>query len=97
MPLQRHKSRVCSKTHNAQSQRVFKTSPQYTVTNPAETANPFTWSTFTTYLESLWSPTTAATQKSVMSYFYDEDGTLIAQTLTGGAQSSWGQSARYIY
>jgi RHS repeat-associated protein len=32
-----------------------------------------------------------------MSYVYDEDGTLIAQTLTGGAQSSWGQSARYVY
>jgi RHS repeat-associated protein len=36
-------------------------------------------------------------QKAGMSYVYDEDGTLIAQTLTGGAQSSWGQSARYIY
>jgi hypothetical protein len=36
-------------------------------------------------------------QKSGMSYVYDEDGTLITQTLTGGAQTSWGQSARYIY
>jgi RHS repeat-associated protein len=83
--------------HNSQAQRVFKTAPQYTVTNPAETANPFIWSTFTTYLESLWSPTTAAAQKSGMSYFYDEDGTLIADTLTGGATTTWGQSARYIY
>ena len=32
-----------------------------------------------------------------MSYFYDEDGTLIADTLTGGATTTWGQSARYIY
>jgi RHS repeat-associated protein len=112
MLLQRHKSRVCRKkhksrvktddsitkyAHNSLSQRVFKTAPQYTVTNPAETANPFIWSTFTTYLESLWSPTTAATQKSGMSYVYDEDGTLIADTLVGGATTTWGQSARYIY
>ena len=32
-----------------------------------------------------------------MSYVYDEDGTLIADTLTGGATTSWGQSARYIH
>ena len=32
-----------------------------------------------------------------MSYVYDEDGTLIAQTLAGGASTTWGQSARYIY
>ena len=38
-----------------------------------------------------------AAQKAGMSYVYDEDGTLIAQTLTGGASTSWGQSARYIY
>jgi RHS repeat-associated protein len=97
MLLQHHNPRVCRKRHNAQAQRVFKTAPQYTVTNPAETANPFIWSTFTSYLESLWSPTTAAAQKSGMSYFYDEDGTLIADTLTGGASTTWGQSARYIY
>jgi YD repeat-containing protein len=36
-------------------------------------------------------------QKSGMSYVYDEDGTLIADTLTGGATTTWGQSARYIY
>ena len=32
-----------------------------------------------------------------MSYVYDEDGTLIADTLTGGASTTWGQSAKYIY
>jgi RHS repeat-associated protein len=36
-------------------------------------------------------------QKAGMSYVYDEDGTLIADTLTGGATTTWGQSARYIY
>jgi RHS repeat-associated protein len=105
MLLQRHHSRVCRKkhksnAHNSLSQRVFKTAPQYAVTNPAETANPFTssaWTTFTTYLESLWSPTTAATQKSGMSYLYDEDGTLMADTLTGGASTTWGQTAKYIH
>jgi RHS repeat-associated protein len=28
---------------------------------------------------------------------YDEDGTLIADTLAGGASTTWGQSAKYIY
>jgi RHS repeat-associated protein len=32
-----------------------------------------------------------------MSFVYDEDSTLIADTLTGGATTTWGQSARYIY
>ena len=40
-------------------------------------------------------------QKSGMSYVYDDSeamgGTLIADTLTGGASTAWGQSARYIY
>jgi RHS repeat-associated protein len=56
---------------------------------------------FTAFFESLWSPSTnpdgSTVQKAGMSYVYDEDGTLVAQTLTGGAQTSWGQSARYIY
>jgi RHS repeat-associated protein len=70
----------------------------YAVTNP--TATQTVLDAFTAFFESLWSPVTgtvAAAQKSGMSYVYDEDGTLIAQTLTGGAQSSWGQSARYVY
>ena len=52
---------------------------------------------FTAFFESLWSPTTAATQKAGMSYVYDEDGALIADTLVGGASTTWGQSAKYIY
>ena len=83
--------------HNAQAQRVFKTAPLYAVTNPPETATPSVLAAFTAFFESLWSPTTATTQKAGMSYVYDEDGTLIADTLTGGASTTWGQSARYIY
>jgi RHS repeat-associated protein len=116
MLLQRHKSRVCRKkhksrattddsitkyAHNAQAQRVFKTAPLYAVTNPEPSATPELLALFTTFFESLWSPTTnpdgTSTQKSGMSYFYDEDGTLIADTLVGGATTTWGQSARYIY
>jgi RHS repeat-associated protein len=103
MLLQRHHLRVCCKTHKTriQAQRVFKTAPLYAVTNPEETAPQDIWTAFTTFFESLWSPSTnpdgSTVQKAGMSYVYDEDGTLIAQTLTGGAQSSWGQSARYIY
>ena len=83
--------------HNAQAQRVFKTAPLYAVTNPPETATPSVLAVFTTFFESLWSPSTATTQKAGMSYVYDEDGTLIADTLTGGASTTWGQSAKYIY
>jgi RHS repeat-associated protein len=87
--------------HNSQAQRVFKTAPLYAVTNPEESDPQDIWTAFTSFFESLWNPTTAATQKAGMSYVYDDSegmgGTLIAQTLTGGAQSSWGQSARYVY
>jgi RHS repeat-associated protein len=101
MLLQRHYSRVCRKKHNALAQRVFKTAPLYAVTNPEPTATPDVLALFTTFFESLWSPATnpdgTTVQKAGMSYVYDEDGTLIADTLTGGASTSWGQSARYIY
>jgi RHS repeat-associated protein len=109
MLLQRHNSRVCRKkyrsitkyAHNAQAQRVFKTAPLYAVKNPEPTATPDVLALFTTFFESLWSPSTnpdgSTVQKAGMSYVYDEDGTLIAQTLTGGATTTWGQSARYIY
>jgi YD repeat-containing protein len=112
MLIKRHHSLVCRKNHkslvkaddsitkyahNAQAQRVFKTAPLYAVTNPDETAPQDIWALFTNFFESLWSPSTAASQKSGMSYVYDEDGTLIADTLTGGAATSWGQSAKYIY
>jgi RHS repeat-associated protein len=102
----KHKSRVKTDdsitkyAHNSQAQRVFKTAPLYAVTNPEPTATPTVLAAFTAFFESLWSPitgTTAAAEKSGMSYVYDEDGTLIADTLTGGATTTWGQSARYIY
>jgi RHS repeat-associated protein len=83
--------------HNALSQRIFKTAPLFAVTNPSPTATQAVLDAFNTFFESLWSPTTAATQKAGMSYVYDEDGTLMADTLTGGASTTWGQSARYIY
>jgi hypothetical protein len=76
--------------HNSQAQRVFKTAPLCAVTNPEPTATPTVVAAFTAFFESLWSPitgTTAAAEKSGMSYVYDEDGTLIADTLTGGAST----------
>jgi RHS repeat-associated protein len=96
----KHKS-ITKYAHNAQAQRVFKTAPLYAVTNPEPTATPELLALFTTFFESLWSPATnpdgTTVQKAGMSYVYDEDGTLIADTLTGGATTTWGQSARYIY
>jgi RHS repeat-associated protein len=82
---------------NAQAQRVFKTAPLFAVTNPDPAAPQSTLDAFTAFFESLWSPTTTATEKAGMSYVYDETGTLIADTLAGGASTTWGQSARYIY
>ncbi len=86
--------------HNAQAQRVFKTAPLFALTNPPASATQTVLDAFNTFFESLWSPVTgtvAAAQKSGMSYLYDEDGTLIADTLAGGASTTWGQSAKYIY
>ena len=83
--------------HNSLAQRIFKTAPLYAVTNPDPAAPQSVLDAFAAFFESLWNPTAAATEKAGMSYVYDEDGTLIADTLTGGAQTSWGQSARYIY
>jgi RHS repeat-associated protein len=103
MLLKRHKSRICRKKHkiDSQAQRIFKTAPLCAVTNPEPTATPEILALFTTFFESLWSPATnpdgTTVQKAGMSYVYDEDGTLIADTLTGGATTTWGQSARYIY
>ena len=104
MLLRRHNSRVCRKkhnAHNAQAQRVFKTAPLFAVTNPDPAAPQSTLDAFTAFFESLWAPSTnpdgTTVQKAGMSYVYDEDGTLIADTLTGGAVTTWGQSARYIY
>jgi RHS repeat-associated protein len=93
---QKHKSIA----NNALSQRVIKIAPLYAVTNPEPTATPTVVAAFAAFFESLGSPitgTTAAAEKAGMSYVYDEDGTLIADTLTGGATTTWGQSARYIY
>jgi RHS repeat-associated protein len=89
-----------SSAHNAQAQRVFKTAPLFALTNPDPAAPQSTLDAFTAFFESLWSPVTgtvAAAQKAGMSYVYDETGTLIADTLAGGASTTWGQSARYIY
>jgi RHS repeat-associated protein len=87
--------------HNSQAQRVFKTAPLYAVTNPEEAAPQSVLDAFAAFFESLWSPSTnpdgTTVQKAGMSYVYDEDGTLIADTLTGGATTAWGQSAKYIY
>jgi hypothetical protein len=71
----KHKS-ITKYAHNSQAQRVFKTAPLYAVTNPEPTATPEILALFTTFFESLWSPitgTTAAAEKSGMSYVYDPD------------------------
>ena len=87
--------------HNHQGQRVFKTAPLYAQTNPDPAAPQSVLDAFSAFFESLWSPVTATAEKSGMSYVYDDSeamgGTLIADTLTGGASTTWGQSAKYIY
>ena len=51
--------------HNAQAQRVFKTAPLFTQTNPDPTARQTVIDALTAFFESLWNPTTVATQKTL--------------------------------
>lgn len=80
--------------HNALGQRVFKTEPQFPPVQGDET-DPGFWSSLVAFFTKLWSPATSEAEQLGYAYVYDEQGTLIAEVGSGGAQSS-GQS-QYIY
>ncbi|WP_185738431.1 RHS repeat-associated core domain-containing protein [Variovorax beijingensis] len=80
--------------HNALGQRVFKTEPLYPP-GPGDEADPGFMQMLIAFFKRLWSPATAEAEQLGYAYVYDEQGTLIAETGSGGANSA-GQ-ASYIY
>ena len=87
--------------HNALGQRVFKTEPLYApVSSGSNPADPGVMQTLANFFASLWggSTTTAApsaSEKLGYTYYYDEDGSLLYEQGSGGANS--GGSAHYVY
>ena len=80
--------------HNALGQRVFKTEPLYP---PAEgdESDPGFFQTLLNFFAKLWGPTTTDAERLGFAFVYDEDGTLIAESGTGGASSTG--STQYIH
>ena len=74
--------------HNALGQRVFKTEPVY----PAQGT---TGSALAAFFAKGWTPLTITAEKLGYAFVYDEDGTLLAEMGTGGANS--GGTTQYVY
>jgi RHS repeat-associated protein len=94
--------------HNALGQRLFKTEPQFApVSSGSNPADPDVMQALIDFFGSLWgsSPTSTSTASTVAAptagdklgfqYYYDEDGSLLYEQGTGGAQSTG--SAHYVY
>lgn len=80
--------------YNALGQRVFKTEPQYPPAAGDET-DPGFWASLVAFFQKLWTAPLTDSEKLGYGYLYDEEGTLIAESGTGGAQSAG--HAQYIY
>ncbi|WP_431112461.1 RHS repeat-associated core domain-containing protein [Variovorax paradoxus] len=80
--------------HNALGQRVFKTEPLYPP-GQGDEADPGFMQSLTAFFTKLWSPVTNQAEQLGYAYVYDENGTLISEAGSGGANSA-GQ-ASYIY
>jgi RHS repeat-associated protein len=80
--------------HNALGQRVFKTEPLYPP-GPGDEADPGFMQSLIAFFTKLWSPSTTQAEQLGYAYTYDENGTLISEMGSGGANSA-GQ-ASYIY
>ncbi|OUM03652.1 hypothetical protein A8M77_03790 [Variovorax sp. JS1663] len=80
--------------HNALGQRVFKTEPLYP---PAEgdESDPGFFQSLLNFFTKLWGPNTTEAEKQGFAFMYDEDGSLLAETGTGGANSTG--SVQHIY
>jgi RHS repeat-associated protein len=91
--------------HNALGQRLFKTEPQYApVSSGSNPADPGVMQALIDFFGSLWgsSPTSTSTaaapsasDKLGYQYYYDEDGSLLYEQGTGGAQSTG--ASHYVY
>jgi RHS repeat-associated protein len=80
--------------HNALGQRVFKTEPLYPP-GPGDEADPGFMQSLIAFFTRLWDPTATQAEQLGYAYVYDENGTLISEAGSGGANSA-GQ-ASYIY
>jgi RHS repeat-associated protein len=80
--------------HNALGQRVFKTEPLYPP-GPGDEADPGFMQSLIAFFTKLWNPTTNQAEQLGYAYVYDEQGTLISEAGSGGANSA-GQVS-YIY
>ena len=80
--------------HNALGQRVFKTEPLYP---PAEgdESNPGFMRGLVSFFSKIWGPSASDAEKLGFAFMYDEEGTLISEAGTGGANSTG--STQYIY
>ena len=87
--------------HNALGQRLFKTEPLYApVSSGSNPADPGVMQTLANFFASLWGGSTntaapSASEKLGYTYYYDEDGSLLYELGSGGANS--GGSAHYVY
>ena len=73
--------------HNALGQRVFKTEPLYPPAEGDESDQGF-MASLIAFFTSLWNPAAAPAENLGFFYAYDEDGTLLGESGTGGANSS---------
>jgi RHS repeat-associated protein len=80
--------------HNALGQRVFKTEPLYPP-GQGDEADPGFMQSLIAFFTKLWNPTTNQAEQLGYAYVYDENGSLISEAGSGGANSA-GQ-ASYIY
>jgi uncharacterized protein RhaS with RHS repeats len=87
--------------HNALGQRVFKTEPLYApVSSGSNPADPGVMQTLANFFASLWGGSTntaapSASEKLGFTYYYDEDGSLLYEVGSGGANSTG--SSHYVY
>ena len=80
--------------HNALGQRVFKTEPLYPLAEGDE-SDPGFLQSLINFFTQLWAPSTTDAEKLGFAFVYDEEGGLIAQTGTGGANSTG--VVQYVY
>ncbi|WP_431113068.1 RHS repeat-associated core domain-containing protein [Variovorax paradoxus] len=81
--------------HNALGQRVFKTEPLYPPTEGEGDSPGFMRSLSAEFFAKMWDPSFVEAEQLGYAYVYDEQGTLISESGSGGARSA-GQ-AQYIY
>jgi RHS repeat-associated protein len=87
--------------HNALGQRLFKTEPLYApVSSGSNPADPGVMQTLANFFASLWGGNTttaapSASEKLGYTYYYDEDGSLLFEQGSGGANSTG--SSHYVY